>query len=75
MDAVQRLLLLVAQRRGVVTIDLGFKRDVVMTFKAREAVGSEPDDQRTVCEADVEGAADKLASEIAGESGSSGRRP
>lgn len=72
MDAVTRLLLLVAQRRGVLTIDVGFRSDVVMTFNARE--DADPD-RASVCEADVEGAADKLASTIAGHGGSSGRRP
>lgn len=68
MDAVTRLLLLVAQRRGVLTIDVGFASDVVMSFKrGGEALNA--------CEPDIEGAADKLASEITGESGSSGRRP
>jgi hypothetical protein len=69
MDAVQRLLLLVAQRRGVLTMDLGMVSDVVMTYKA--SLGEEA--QTTVCEPDVEAAADKLASEIAGSG--AGRRP
>lgn len=75
MDAVQRLLLLVAQRRGVLTIDIGFASDVVMTFKGRSPVAGAEDLLHNVCEPDVEGAADKLASLITGERGSSGRRP
>jgi hypothetical protein len=69
MDAVQRLLLLVAQRRGVLSVDMGFASDVVMTFKRDD------EDQRTVCEPDVEAAADRLASEITGSGRASGRRP
>lgn len=72
MDAVQRLLLLVAQRRGALTIDLGFASDVVMSYTAG---GSDKAVDFNACEADVEGAADKLASKIAGHDGSSGRRP
>lgn len=75
MDAVQRLLLLVAQRRGVLHVDLGFATDVAMTFEIASSQEARHETRLTVCEADIEAAADKLASEITGHPGASGRRP
>lgn len=63
MDAVSRLLTIVAQRRGVLSIDLGSVSDVVMTYRV---AGAGEIEQTVVCEPDVEATADAMAREICG---------
>lgn len=60
MDAVSRLLVLVAQRRGSVKIDFTFERDVALSY---DGPGFEPG-QIVACEVDLETAAAALVADL-----------